>query len=150
MSRFSHYNQDVSPTRRARFEFDEVHSGGDYVWLDVVIADESNSGYHNGVLQFLKHQRQVTRSRAFSSQFGKKQRDNDRALFAKHVVKRWGNVFDEDGKAVTFSKDACKEFLDALSDRHFDELREFCRDPYAFRDNEEDEGDDGGEAQGKG
>jgi len=55
----------------------------------------------------------------------------DIAAFAKHIVKSWDNVVDDDGQPVPYSIENAKDILTALGGE-FDELKTFCADRMNF------------------
>jgi hypothetical protein len=59
-------------------------------------------------------------------------REEDRGLYPKHVVIDWQDVLDEEGNEVKFSRDDCLEFINAIDNHVFDELRNFCASPESF------------------
>ena len=61
-------------------------------------------------------------------------RTQDRELYARFVAKGWRDVVDVNGDEVPFSRDSCLDFLTALPDYMFDDVREFAREPSNFID----------------
>ncbi len=61
-------------------------------------------------------------------------RAHDRELYSRHVVKGWRGVVDVNGDEVPFTRDNCHDFLKALPDYMFDDLREYSRQPSNFVD----------------
>ena len=59
-------------------------------------------------------------------------RKEDREIFIEHIIKDWKEVYDGTGNPVTFTKAACSNFINALPDYIFDELRGFCLNPANF------------------
>lgn len=95
-------------------------------------ADEVNSKYMQAALKNAPERARVARRTGLTPGMIKANRDRDRENFAAHVIIGWEGVVDDDGKAVTFSPETCKEFLDALPDWIFDEVREFAQSPNNF------------------
>jgi len=54
-------------------------------------------------------------------------READVVLFAKHVIRGWKNVVDNDGKPVKFSVENAEAFFHALPTRFFDSIRAFAQ-----------------------
>ena len=72
-------------------------------------------------------------------------RSEDRELFALHVVEGWDEASMAavgGGEPVPFSKENCLDFLSALPDDIFDDLRVFCGKAGNFRDGAELDDDD--------
>jgi hypothetical protein len=63
-------------------------------------------------------------------------RDLDREKFAKFVVKGWENVFDDTNTVSPHSEANCLDFLRALPDEIFDDVRVFCYDASNFQPTE--------------
>ena len=63
-------------------------------------------------------------------------REKDIELYAKHVIKDWKNVVDENNEAVPYSSDEGTDFLTQLCQNNqswvFDDLRVFCSDMSNF------------------
>ncbi len=64
----------------------------------------------------------------------KEGRAQDRELYARFVVKGWRGVVDVNGDEVQFTRDDCHDFLTALPDYIFDDVREYAREPANFVD----------------
>jgi len=95
-------------------------------------AGESNKPFFNEKLRRAEHLQK--RKAKVNVELIRDNRERDRELFPKYIITGWEDVFDAKGVPVTFSKDDCKSFLDALDDDEFDGLREFCGDAVNFRD----------------
>ncbi len=96
-------------------------------------ATESNIPLFNAALK--RSGQAANRARAGAKQnLGtiKEGRAHDRELYAKFVVKGWYDVVDVKGNEVALSKDNCLDFLTALPDYMFDDVREFAREPSNF------------------
>ena len=63
-------------------------------------------------------------------------RDQDRVLFAKYVVKGWKRIIDSEGNEVEFNEKNCFDFLTCLPDWIFDQVRNFAATPDNFIDDE--------------
>jgi len=94
--------------------------------LKIKPATESNRPYFNAVLLRTK---KIRRAKKINSTIIKESREDDRKLFSKHIVVGWDNVTDTDGNKVPYSEENCADFLQALPDYIFDEIRAFASDP---------------------
>lgn len=109
--------------------------------LIVAPAHQMNEGYLNDVLRKAREAQEASGRKAppklsVSQQIVKaaEHREDERALYAKHVIKGWRNVFDDEGKEPAFSEAECLTFLQqVLDDEMFDRLRAFCVNPDNFR-----------------
>lgn len=106
--------------------------------LAVRPATQDNPAYTNAALK--ANGAQITRGvkAKIDSEFMDRAREQDRALYAAHVVAGWTGVRDAGGKAVAFSDANCRAFLQALPIYLFDELRTFCGNPANFTDTDVD------------
>jgi len=89
-------------------------------------ATEANKPYFNMVLRRSRRSMQAVKSGALSQKMIKENREEDKNLYPKHVITGWKNMPDSKGKDVPFSEKACTEFLEALPDWIFDEVRNFA------------------------
>ena len=130
MADFSNLKQTVRKLESRRYTFFEVEGEP---WLEVVPATEDNAGYFDALLSRQLRNRRMTRRQVRASDL-KRNRMDDIQLYAKHVVKAWGQVTDAKGNAVLFDKADCQDFLRALPAWVFDGLREFAADPSTFEE----------------
>jgi hypothetical protein len=140
LSKFDHLKKFEVSKDAVRYDLDQLTGG---MYLMVRPATEANKGLLSESLKRVNARPQRARRAKVSAEKLEQTRDEDRQLYAKHVVEGWGNVRDSDGKVVEFSKEEVLDFLTALPDWVFDELRAFCTDPNNFLgDLPEDEGGD--------
>jgi hypothetical protein len=97
-------------------------------------ATESNKPYFNAVLKRTRKNTRAVQAGAISSAMIKENRDEDRELFPKFIVTNWGRVTDSRGQEVPFSEGACAQYLEALPDWVFDEIRSFAGNSANFVD----------------
>jgi hypothetical protein len=95
-------------------------------FLVVRPATEANKPYFNAVLKRTRKNVRAVQAGAISQAMIAENRDEDRELFPKHVIVDWGNVTDSAGEPVPFSPEACTQFIEALPDWLFDEVRNFA------------------------
>lgn len=102
--------------------------------LLVTPATESNPKYFNEY--FKKNKARLTRMRRRGIDFAqiKEDRETDRQLYPGNVIKGWRGVLDADGNEVQYTDEVCLEFLAALPDWIFDEIRAFAGNPASFVD----------------
>jgi hypothetical protein len=86
-------------------------------------ANEANKPYFNQVLKKSRRKLRRIQSGNLSTEFLEENRELDRQLFPKTVIIDWKGVKDSAGKTVPFTQEACAEFLQALPDWLFDEVR---------------------------
>lgn len=91
-----------------------------------------NKPYFNGLLKRSRKNARKIQALQFDEAFIEENRADDRILYAAHVVDTWGNIVDDDGEVVSFSNEKALEFLNALPDWIFDDVRAFAREPQNF------------------
>ena len=107
-------------------------------------ATEGNKAYFNALLKRSgKNVRRAARGRIHAGIISEN-RDDDRRLFPLYVVKGWRGVRDAAGKEVSFGVEECAQWLEALPDYLFDQVRDFAGTHYNFVD---DVVEDGGTAK---
>jgi hypothetical protein len=135
MTNFGHLAQlDVKRDETREYPFTAIEVNGVSPVLHVVHAGESNKTYFNELLKRgNRNQRQIV-SGKITTALIEDNRDENRKLYAKYVVKGWDEttVLDAAGKPVKFTAETCGEFLDALPDWLFDQLTSFCSDALNF------------------
>ena len=124
----------ISETASTEFIFFGIHGEPS---LDVRPATQENKPFFNAVLLKNKQAQRKAKGRraqAPTAQTLAEARTNDIELFVEYIITGWRNVLDAKGKAVKFSKDVCKQFLEAIPGDMFDELRLFCLEIANFRE----------------
>lgn len=130
MTQFGHLKKlEVQGGKTAEFK---MHALDGTPVLTVRPAMESNKGYFNASLKASRSNMRSIRNGNVTAGLLDETRETDRDLYAKHVVVGWTNVVDQAGKPVQFTRDVAADFLAALPNWLFDELREFCGTPSNF------------------
>lgn len=128
MANFSHLEKlEVSGNKTVDFTIFQIEGEPS---LQVTAASESNRGYFNELLR--KGGKRQAKKTKVDAETIKRNREEDRVLYAKHIVKGWTGVNDADGKPVKFTEGECLGFLSSLPDWLFDELRTFASDIQNF------------------
>lgn len=128
---------DVSADQTARFTiYQWDNPDGSSPTLIVRTASQANRKYFNARLRASGRDASRIRAGKIDDAVINKQRDEDRELYAKHVIAGWEDVFDAKNKAVPFSLDACADLMAQLPSHLFDELRNFCDSPNNFIDSD--------------
>ena len=153
MAEYTHLEKH-KPKGIARFEFWDLegHDGKTPPWVDVVLANSSNKPYFNAALKAQAKYRQQQRIAAgkMNANDVEINRNVDRALYPKYVVKDWGNILSDEKDSPKFSEAECRKWFKSLPDHIFDKLRDFAPQPENFVADEVDEVDPGdGEQTGK-
>lgn len=89
-------------------------------------ATEANKGYFNGLLRRSRKNMRNIQEQNFDTSMIENNRDNDRVLYAKYIVKGWKHVKDDKGKDVPFNEENAQGFLEALPYWLFDKVRNFA------------------------
>ena len=99
----------------------------DPVLLLVRPATSANKPYFNAMLRRnTKLTSRAARGAKIDANMMDESIQHDRELYPHHVIVGWQNVFDATGAAVSFNTEACKDFVAALPNWVFDEIRSFC------------------------
>lgn len=135
MTDFSYLKQvDVKNDELKEYHISQISVAGKTPVLLVTAATESNTPYYNTLLRdAIKNARKV-RKGGVSAEVMKRNRDQDRELYPKHVIKGWRDIVDANGKEVAFSQESCSDFVNQLPDWIFDDIRNYCSDPTNFVD----------------
>jgi hypothetical protein len=97
--------------------------------LKLFPASEANKPYYNELLRRSRSRMSAIKSKKITAQMLQRNRDEDRELYALHVVKGWVGIKDANGNLVEFSAEAAEGFLKALPNWMFDDLRAWASDP---------------------
>jgi len=133
MADFSYLKSlDVGGTQTTVYDMSQISINGLTPKLTVAPATDANKPYFNEVLRLAnKASKSMKRGRVSASMISEN-RNDDRSLFPKYILKGWTDVQGSDGVDVQFSVAEAKEFIEALPDWLFDDLRSFCGDPANF------------------
>lgn len=133
MTDFSYLKKvDVKNNDAKEYHINQISVAGKTPVLLVAAATESNTVYYNALLRdAIKNARKV-RKGGVSAEMMKKNRDQDRELYPKYVIKGWRDIVDNSGAVVPFSQEACSDFINDLPDWIFDDIRNYCSDPTNF------------------
>lgn len=134
MADFSHLKDlDVSTERVARFTLHQIAVNGKTPTLLVAPATEANSAYFNALLKRANKSARAVRAGNINTGMIAENREEDRELYPRHVVKGWEDMVDgKTGEDVKFDRDECVNFLANLPDWLFDDIRNFCGNPANF------------------
>ncbi|UFK26769.1 hypothetical protein [Roseobacter phage RDJL6] len=130
MSQFAHLKKmEVQGGKTAEFK---MHALEGTPVLTVKPAMESNKAYFNASLKASRSNMRSIRNGNVTAGLLDETRETDRELYGKHIIVGWNNVLDSSGKSVPFDRSVASDFLEALPNWLFDELREFCGTPSNF------------------
>lgn len=133
MNKFAHLEKyEVKADRLIEYVIDDIE--GEPV-LIMSPATSENKPYYNKVLRKTAKNPMKALKRVNVGTV-RENRDQDRVLYAQHVIKGWKRVVDGEGKEVPFSPENCAEYLQALPDWIFDQVRNFAASPENFIDDE--------------
>lgn len=91
-------------------------------------AHESNKPYYNALLRKSRSKMASISAKKITAETVKQNRDEDRALFADHVIAGWRHIPDSDGNDVEFSKENARAFFESLPVWIFDDMRTWAQD----------------------
>ena len=128
--------------RVARFTLYQV-AGEPY--LDMVHAGESNKPYFNALLKRSRKNVRRMRAGAMDANTMAQNRDEDRTLYPRYVIKGWGCkkgpgiILDSKANEISYSEENLRTFLNALPNWLFDDVRLFASEEANFVDEQEGE-----------
>ena len=129
---FDHLKKYAPKVRAADYVMDQLEEAPTF---HVLPALEENKPYYREVLKLnAKQAARMRRGVQITPQLLEQSREQDRRLFAEHIVQGWDGVVDGSGTPVPFSKEKCREFFAVLPSFIFDDLRTFCGDVTNFVD----------------
>lgn len=145
MTKFDFTRLNVADGRTAKLTMHQIAVGDVTPYLVVRPATEATKPYYNALLKRAGKNVRAVSAGAISAGMVSENRDEDRRLFPAHIVVTWGYVRadgsevegrmpDAEGKDIPFSAEACADFLRALPDWLFDDVRQFCSNPANFVD----------------
>lgn len=130
MTDFSHLDVLTPKVTATRYDLPALGIGAH---LMVLPAIEANRPYFAELHQRVLAQSRLQRAGAeVSADTLRKNREEDRALYARHVIVGWSGIHDAAGTMVPFSAGAALDLLRALPDHMFDVLRVFCSEARNF------------------
>jgi len=136
VSDFSHLRKlDVQGAAVAEFELVELE--GNPVLVGV-FAGETNAPYYNQLVKRSGKNSRRFRAGKLTTRELEDNREHDRELFPKHVIKSWRGVMDSRGEPAQFSMANCLAFLSALPNWLFDDVRNHFSNPVSFVDDPDD------------
>lgn len=100
--------------------------------LTVRPATEVNKQFFNALLRRARKNNKAVQAGAINAGMISANRDEDRDLYSQFVISGWKKVVDADDKEVEFTQQNCLDFLKALPDFEFDDLRQFASNPITF------------------
>jgi len=134
MSKYAHVKAlSVSEGDTADFVFYEIEG---HPSLTCLPATSINRSFFNAVLKRRKELARKLRGRKNEVPTEAEMaavRKQDAELFVQYIVTGWSDVIDVDGNEVEFSQEECQEFLMAIPQDMFEDLRNFCLDISNFR-----------------
>ncbi len=131
MSKFKHLSKyEVQADREIEYILDDIE--GEPV-LILSPATSENKPYYNKVLRKTAKNPMKALKR-MNLGMVRENRDQDRVLFSKYIIKGWKKVVDSDGEEVEFSEENCFDYLQHLPDWIFDQVRNFAATPDNFID----------------
>lgn len=123
MSNFSHLKKLDVKDRTAKYQIFQIEGEPTLIMKP---ATEANKPYFNSVLKKSRRKVKAVQAGALNSKMIQENRDEDRELFPKAVVIGWEGIVDNKGKEVPFTTEDCAQFLEALPDWIFDQVRNFA------------------------
>ena len=133
MADFSHLQQ-LNISTQSTVDFPMYQLAGEPV-LKLLPASESNRDYFNALLRKTSAKGKRLQKKVFTAEMLKDAREEDRIMYAKHILKGWEGITDKEGNDVPFTEGEALGFLSSLPDWIFDEIRAFASDIQNFIEN---------------
>jgi len=133
LTNFSHFQElAVKADNTAELTLHQVDIEGVSPTLIVGPATEANKPYFNALLKRSGRNARQVSSGKINAGMIEDNRDEDRQLYPKYVVKGWKDMTGADGNAVEFNTENCIDFLNSIPAWLFDDIRNFCGNPQSF------------------
>jgi len=114
---------EITGVETADFTFTELSSEPK---LTVRPAAEANAPFWNAVVKDSNRALKGVQTKNVTPALMREVRKADILRYSLFIVVGWENVQDASGATVPFSQENVLEFLTALPDRYFDQLRQFA------------------------
>lgn len=135
MADFSVFKKlEVEDGKTAVFKIHEITVNGHCPSVIVAPATEHNPQYFNAVLKRTGKSARAIRAGALSKSMLDENREDDRALYPKYVIKGWDVKDPATGNDVPFSEEEATKFLEAIPNWIFDDMRNFAANVNNFTD----------------
>ena len=132
-SKFGHLKSlDVRGDTTTELTLHQIDVGGKSPTLIVAPATDANKPFFNAQLKRSGKSIQQIRAGRITAGMIEDNREEDRELYPRYVIKGWKDMVDAKGKAVEFSVDACTDFIDSIPSWLFDDIRNYCGNPQNF------------------
>ena len=89
-------------------------------------ANESNKPYFNALLKRSRKNQRRLQKNNFTAEVIEENREDDRVLYPRFIIKVWDKVVDADGNPAEFNHENVCAFLAALPNWLFDQARTFA------------------------
>lgn len=130
---FSHVQQlEVTSERTVPFTLHQITINGKTPVLHVAPATDANKPYFNALLKRASKVGRAVKAGKMTAAMLEENREEDRDLYPRHVIKGWDDVLEAGGEYVPFGTDACHDFIAALPNWVFDDVRNFCGEASNF------------------
>lgn len=100
--------------------------------LTLAPATEDNAPFFNEAVRRANKKAAVVKAAGVTPDLIRTTREEDRDVYARHVLKGWRGIKDADGEDVPFTVENALEFLQALPGWIFEDIRTFAGNPSNF------------------
>lgn len=143
MAKFDFQNLNVADGRTGKLVLHQIALGGSTPFLTVKPATDATKGYYNAVLRRAGKSVRQVQAGAINASLMNENRDDDRRLYPLHIIVGWGYIKDDgeevvgfmpdaDGAKTPFTKENCHDFVAALPNWLFDDVRQYCGNSVNF------------------
>lgn len=128
MTDFSHLKKlDISPDKTEEYTLFQLNGSPKLICAP---ATADNKPFFNETLKKAKAGRVSQKN--LNAEVVAKNREDDKEIIARHIIKGWTGIKDKAGKVVPFSQEAALDFLKALPDWIFDDFRNWVQNADNF------------------
>lgn len=129
-SDFSHLSAlNVDSGKTVEYPIPEIQVNGKSPTLILASATEANKPYFNELLKRAAKTAKAIKRGSLNADMLAENREEDKELYPKHVIKGWRDMLDAAGQDSPFHRENCELFIQALPDWLFDDIRTFCTEP---------------------
>lgn len=120
---------DISTTKTSEYVIHQIEG---LPTLFLTPATEVNKPFFNALLKRARKTSKSVQAGAITSGMISNNRDEDRVLYAQHIIKDWKGVIDDAGNEVPFTPEIALKFLEKLPGYIFDGIRDYASNPLNF------------------
>ena len=126
---FSQFNALKAINRTVDYEVYQI--AGEPI-LKILFAGEPTKPYYSALIRKSGKKIRALQSSRVTPSMARENREDDKGLYAAHIIKGWSGIVDANGKEVPFTSENVLDFLNALPDWIFEDIRRYASDIQNF------------------